>query len=195
MIRLIEGDGDKHHAHDDARQETGAEQTADAFLRDDGVENHRHGRRNDDADRTGGGDERGGGILAVAALFQLGHERRADGGGGRRARTGDGGEEHARQHGDDGQAALNHAQQGLAELDEHLGDSAAREQVAREDEERHGDQAEGIAAGEHALHHDHHFGVAEAREHRRRGGGADGKRNRYAQQQKDDKHAEENDCH
>ena len=34
-------------------------------------------------------------------------------------------------HGDDGQTTLNHAQQGLAELDEHLGDSAAREDRPR----------------------------------------------------------------
>ena len=195
FIRLIERYGDEHQTHDDARHETGAEQAADAFLRDDGVEHHRHGRRNNHADGAGGGDERGGGILAIAALFQFRHERRADGGSGGRARTGDRGEEHARQHGDHGQAALDHAQQGFAELDEHFGNFTAREQIARKDEKRHGNQAEGIAAGEHALHHDHHLGGAEARKHRRRGGGTDGERDRHAQQQKGDKHAEQNQCH
>ena len=37
--------------------------------------------------------------------------------------------------------------------------------------------------------------VAETRKHRRRGGGTDGERDRHAQQQKGDKHAEQNQCH
>ena len=179
LPRFDEGDDDQDHTHRDARDEAVTEKSIDRLLCDDGVENHRNGWRDDDADRTGSRDEGGGLINMIATLLELRDEGRTDGCGGRCTRSGNRGEEHAGEDGNDGEAATDPAEEGLCELDEHLRHGTLRHEVPGEDEERNRDQREAVLRSEDTLHH--HEGRHITGDEGDEGGDGDGEADRNAE--------------
>ena len=153
LPRFDEGDDDQDRAHRDARDEAVAEQGIDRLLCDDRIEHHRNGWRDDDADRTRSCDESGGLIDMIATLLELRDEGRTDGCGSRGTGSGNRGEEHAGEDGNDGETTTDPAEEGLCELDEHLRHGALRHEVTGEDEERNRDQREAVLRSEDTLHH------------------------------------------
>ena len=179
LPRFHEGDDDQDRTHRDARDETVTEKGIDRLLCDDGVEHHRNGWRDDDADRTGGRDEGSGLINMIATLLELRDEGRTDCSGGCGTGSGNRREEHAGEDGNDGETATDPAEEGLCELDEHLGHGTLRHEVTGQDEERNGDQREAVLRGEDTLHH--HEGRYVTGDEGDEGGDGDGEADRNAE--------------
>ena len=179
----------------DAGNEAGHEQPADRdVLVLHGVDDHAHRGRNDGPDDGRAGRERSGIGAGVAGLVHhLDHHRaRARGVGQGRARNAR--EQRQRQHVGIAQATAQMADELRREAQQHMGQRAARHQLGRQDEERHGHQRKAVDAGEHFLEH-HQLRIAAADEHGQRG--RDGQREGHwkAQHEQDDDGDEKGDTH
>ena len=133
---VLHRDAEQDHG-DEAGQEAGREQLADAGLGHDPVEDHDGRGRDQDAERAAGGDRAGGELVGVAVAV---HRRVGDlgegrGGGDRgaadRAEAGAG--EHRRHR----QAAAQVADEGVGGPVQLLRHAGPGDEVAHQDEERH----------------------------------------------------------
>ena len=156
FIALLAGDDDGHHhaaqRPDDAGQVAGHEQRGHrGAARGQGVSDQCVGRGDQQA--GGGRSAVGGGAqgFVIALLLLAFQHHRADGGSRGRSRTGNGAEQRIGAHVGHQQGAGQLAQNRHDEIDQPLGDAALVHQVARQDEERDGRQAEFAHAHENAL--------------------------------------------
>ena len=178
-------------AHDDERAARmsagttpGHRQRAHRDAGDEGVDEERDRQRHQQRQRAGHGQQRRGEGARIAARDHRRDHQRADRRrvGDRRAR--DAAEHQAGHHRDHAQAAGQEAEQDARELDDALADAALRQQLAGEDEQRHGDQDEGLDAADErqedrlervrqALHPDDADRGDQQREHQRHAGQRD----------------------
>jgi hypothetical protein len=133
---VLHRQAEQHH-RDEARQDAGGEQLADAGVGHDPVDDHDGRRRDQDAERPARGDRAdrelvGIVVLAHRRIGDLGHRRR-----GRDRRAADRAEACAREHGRHRQAAAQVADDGVAGAVELLRHAGAGDEVAHQDEERH----------------------------------------------------------
>ena len=139
------GEQDRHH---DARQDAGDEQVADRCLGEDAIDDHRHARRDEDAERAarGGRPERE--RLVVAALDHFRHRHRTDGRGGHRAGAADRGKNRASEYGRDGQRTGKPAQPHMRGAKEIVPDPGRRQCLAHQHEQRNDHEHEVARLGE-----------------------------------------------
>lgn len=135
-------DDHQRDAHHDAGQEAGLEHIADRRSGRDGIHDKGNAGRDDDADRSGGRDERGGEALVISVPLHLRDHKAADGRGRRDARAGDRAEEHARGRADQRKAARQEAEDRVRGVQQPLRDAARGHQRARQDKERDRHQRE-----------------------------------------------------
>ena len=142
-----------HNAHETDHYETGQracdEQIADADVDGDAVQHERNARRNDDAGYATGGYRRGGESRRIALLLHAGKNDSADGGDSGRVGAADCGEKACRNDGRLRQSAVCPANQRAREVHDVPRDTARVYQVARDHEQRQGDEREEIERIEH----------------------------------------------
>ena len=129
-----------------------SEQLADRRVGLHAVDHHRQRRRDDRPERRRRRRDADREFRRVAVvLHRLDLDRaEAAGVGDRRARHP--GEDHAAEHVDVAEAALEPADQRQREVVDAVGDAGRVHQVAGEDEERHGEQREAVDAADHPVH-------------------------------------------
>ena len=147
-------------ADHDAGQEAAQEELADREFRVVGVEDHGDARRDEGADGGGRGDQGHRVILSVALPDHGRNHDRTHGRGVGDAGTGDAGEDHLGNHGDVAEAALEASHQGVGEIYDLVGYLRLHHDVAGQDEEGDGHEAEGVDASE-GFHRDHGEGNVE----------------------------------
>ena len=141
LVRIDLHHEDHGRAHDDAGENTGHEDIAYGNAGQGGVNHEGNARRDDDRDRGRGGDhavrERIGEFLALDHGGDQDNAQRRHGG---RAGAGNRAEEAGHDDADHRDAAAQIPKQGVDERDQPVGDAGFGHDVAREDEERNGQQ-------------------------------------------------------
>lgn len=188
-----EGDHHDHHAQEDPRHVPRHEQRRDRHPAGDGRVDDRGRRRRDEQPGRGRGDvDRGAESRVVAGLLLPLVQRAADRRGRRHGRTGQRAEQHVGQHVGVRQRAGDPAHRHQGEVDEPARDAAGVHEVAREDEQRHGQQREALDADVHLLPDD--VGGVVPRQERQRGGergDPERHRDRHAREQQHEERAEQ----
>ncbi len=126
----------EQHGRDDAGNDAGDEQLADAGLGHDAVDHHDDRRRDQDAERAAGRDRAGGERVAVAVLAhrRIGHL--GEGRGGRDRGAADRAEAGAGDDGGHGKPAAPVAEEAVGGVIELVGHPRAHHEVAHQDEQR-----------------------------------------------------------
>lgn len=135
---------DEEDRQERARYDAGHEELADGFIGDRAVQNHRNGRRDQDAERAACGNGADDEFPVIAALqhFRNGHS--ADGDGGSDGRSGNCSKDGTGEDGRDAKAAGEVAHPLAAEFEKSASHAARQHDLAHEDIERNGRQDVGV---------------------------------------------------
>ena len=155
LVLAAHGEPIDHHHQQDSHEHAGHhaahKQLIHAYGGNAAINNQRYRRRKDGADHRGRGSHRAGEILVITIFGHGLHFNRAQSAGVRH-----GGAGHARKN-DAGhnvgvcQAAGNPADQFFSGIKDLFGDFACVHQVTGQDEQRYGNQQEGVNAADHLL--------------------------------------------
>ena len=137
---------DHREGDDEAGNESRREHGGHGQVAEDRVDDHRIGRRDQDADGAARGGRRGGVVLGVAVAGHGGDQDRAHGGDGSRPGARDGGEEGAGENGGDAEPAVDAAHKLLHHVHDLLRDVAELHQRARDHETGDGQEREQVQA-------------------------------------------------
>ena len=189
LLGAIPGDAAEHRRQRQAGNHAGHEQRADRGVGRHRVHHHDDGRRNQDAERAGGGDDAGPELVRETRLDHRRQQDRADRHHRRRAGTGDRREQRTGQHAGQTEAAVPVADHAGGEVDHPFRHPAVGQEVAGEDEERDRHDLELLDAGEQLERHrfERHLGHGEQEGQHRQ---AERNRDRHAGQHEDGQQAE-----
>lgn len=140
-----------HTAGDDATKE----ELADGDAGDAGKDNHGHAGRNDDAERAGGGHQRGGEFAIIAAPLHRGNHDRAERSRVSRCGSRNAAHQDAGENADIAQPSAQPTDEGIGKVDKLLSDAAAFHDGTDEHEKRNTHQSDAVDTVKDALGGDH----------------------------------------
>ena len=149
--------GVDHHeqADEDAGEDAAQKQRAGGNAGSQRVQDEGDGRRDDDAQAAGHGDQARAPFALIAQSHHEGDAHGAHRRGGGGTGTGDGAVEQAGQDDRAGHAAGKTPDEVGEEVEQLLGDAALRHDDAAQDEQGHGQDGGGVGAGEGVVEHLH----------------------------------------
>ena len=133
-------DLNRHHIENDAEDagnDAGDEQLADRGFGEQAVDHQDDRRRNQDPQRSAGGDRGRGQLIGIAELAHFRHHHLGHGGGGGERRAADGGKAATGGNGGHGEATAEMAEKGVGDLVELTADAALVDEQAHQDEQGH----------------------------------------------------------
>ena len=191
-LRQQVGGHDHREGHDEAGDEPCGKHGGHRQVPEDRVDDHRVGRRDQDADGAPGRSRRRSVIPGIAVADHRRDEDGAHGGDGPRPGTGNGREERAGEDGGDAEAAVDAAHKLLHHVDDLLRDVPELHERARDHKTGDGEQREQVQAVKKRVVDDRQGQDIPAREDRHHGRDDQGHEDRQPQQEHGDKDNEGN---